>query len=281
MSKIKQCFTSRFDEGFIVEADFSQLEVIGQAVVTGDETLKSDIRNGLDMHCLNAEFLYGVPYKEIKSGVDAGVKKYIDMRQNAKAPSFLRQYGGGANLLAKKTGFSRVRCQKFIDKYYERYPKVKEWQDMVAKEVLKYRGPSKYRTKLGLPAMVGSFKSITGRRYVFREYDGHMGGTSFSPTEMKNYPIQGFATGDIVPEVLGKIFRVICAAGHRDRILLVNTVHDSIVLDVEKHHLEAARAILEDIMEATPDLMKNRFGIDIDLPIHVDIGWSNNWGECK
>ena len=58
--------------------------------------------------------------------------------------------------------------------------------------------------------------------------------TVFSPTQLKNYPVQGFATGDIVPEVLGRLRRVLTEKGLSDKVLLVNTVHDSVLFDVDK-----------------------------------------------
>ena len=54
----------------------------------------------------------------------------------------------------------------------------------------------------------------------------------FSPTKIKNYPVQGFATGDIVPECTGRMFRAIIAEEHlRNLLLMINTVHDSNLFD--------------------------------------------------
>lgn len=284
MSEIKTCFTSRFDGGRIVEADFSQLEVAGLAVVSGDDVLKQDIRDGVDMHCMNASFLYRQSYDSIKSRCDAGDAAAKQMRQEAKSPGFLLQYGGGANLMSKNTGISKRDCQQFIDNYYKRYKGVKAFQDSVARVAAANRIPSSKKTASGQPTMAGVYKSITGRRYVFNEYDNqYKGGTSFSPTELKNYPIQGFSTGDIVPEVLGRLFRYLTKLELHDRILLVGTVHDSVVCDVNTSKIDIGtiKAILKKVMEKVPEYMEERFGVEIDIPIKVDVGVGNTWAETK
>lgn len=92
MSNIKRCFTSRFGEnGSILNADFSQLEVIGLAYLSQDKQLYKDILDGLDMHCINASFLYEKPYEYIKAQVDAGDLEWAKKRKTAKAPGFLIQ----------------------------------------------------------------------------------------------------------------------------------------------------------------------------------------------
>lgn len=283
MSDIKTCFTSRFENGVLMEADFSQLEVVGLAILSQCPNLKEDILNGVDMHCRNAEFLFGIEYDIIKAGHDRGEARYSKMRQDAKGPGFLLNYGGGAALMAKNTGLPQSQCQRFIDNFYIRYYGVKEYQDAVMEEVKSNRKPSRRKTEKGYPACSGYQTSITGRRYVFYEFDGHRPGeTSFSPTQMKNYSVQGFATGDIVPEVLGRLLRKVYEIGAQDNVKLIGTVHDSIVLDVstEFQHKIVAEMV-QSIMESAPKWMKERFGIEIDLPLKAEVGYGKTWAECK
>ena len=119
--------------------------------------------------------------------------------------------------------------------------------------------------------------------YVFSEYDNDYrpGETSFSPTQMKNYPIQGFATGDIVPEVLGRLYRAIKEKKLDDKILTIGTVHDSIVLDVEYEYVGVAELLVKDIMERAPEWMMERYGIYIDVPLKADVSIADNWAETK
>lgn len=271
-----------------MEADYSQLEVIGLAYLSQDTQLYKDILGGLDMHCLNASFLYGVDYSIIKAEVDRGDSEWTKRRKTAKAPGFLIQYGGGAKEMANQTGLSVAQCKGFINNYYARYTGVKEWQDSVAEEVKKSRKPSPKRTEKGLPAGMGQYTSITGRRYVFTEYDApdfmaDRGiATSFSPTQMKNYPVQGFATGDIVPLMLGKVFDVLKDSDTlRHKALLVNTVHDSILLDVHGSVLMLAAETVKQTMEEAPRYIEETFGFKFDLPLKVDVEAGKSWADKK
>lgn len=78
MSRIKSCFRSRFPSGVLLEVDFSQLEVVGVALLSNDPVLKDDIRSGRDMHRVRAAQLFGI--------TEAAVTK--DQRQIAKVLSF-------------------------------------------------------------------------------------------------------------------------------------------------------------------------------------------------
>ncbi len=62
MSNIKECFISRHKGGSLVEMDYSQLEIIGLAVLSKDTQLKEDIQSGIDMHCMNAATMYNDVY---------------------------------------------------------------------------------------------------------------------------------------------------------------------------------------------------------------------------
>jgi DNA polymerase I-like protein with 3'-5' exonuclease and polymerase domains len=138
------------------------------------------------------------------------------------------------------------------------------------------------RTDKGLPAGQGWYAGPTGRRWVFHEHDHPFkDGTSFSPTQLKNYPVQGFATGDIVPLVLGKLFRVLKNSEYAQQALLINTVHDSIILDVKKEVLDEVCKLVKDVMESAPAYLDEVFGIKFDLPLPVGISYGPTWGEQK
>ena len=280
MSKIREYFTSRWDTGYIAEYDFSQLEVIALAHLSQDKNLIADIKAGVDMHCQSASFLYNVDYSDIYHAYKAGDEKWTKRRKISKAPGFLIQYGGGAKAMAKATGLSEGQCKGFIDNYYKRYTGVKAFQEAVMKEVKKSREmKGNSRTEAGLPSGTGMYVSETGRRYSFKEYDGFHNDTSFSPTQMKNYPVQGFATGDIVPMVLGKLYRVLKNDSVlSDECLLINTVHDSVVFDVKDEGvLRYADRIIRQTMEDAPRYLKETFGIDFDLELPVDGEAGRNW----
>jgi len=280
MSDIKECFVSRWgDDGYLIEVDYKQLEVIGLAFLSQDPMLYKDINDGVDMHSMSAAFLFGEKYETILSAVAAGDPEWIKKRGEAKMPSFLMQYGGKAKGMAMKTGLPVKACQTFIDNYYTRYTKVGEWQDSVEKEVNSGKQISTFTTRAGLPAMTGSYSSVTGRVYHFKQVDSFKkgkGSTDFHQPHMKNYPVQGFAA-DIVMCMLGVLHRKIKESSIKDKLLIVNTVHDSIILDCHKDVLDIALRSIKAIMEATPYFLHKVYKIKFDLPLRVDIEYGKNW----
>ena len=260
MSDIRKHYTSRFPDGYLLEVDFSQLEILVLAFLSGDEQLRKDLLSGADLHTISAQKLFGVSKPSDKQ------------RKIAKMLSFQLQYGSGAKNMAQSNGIPEATAKKFIENYYDRYPGVKKYQDDMIKKVEANRTPSSERTKLGRPAGVSEVRSLTGRRYTFKEQDApewSARDASFSPTQIKNYPTQGFATGDIVPLALGKL-------------LIINTVHDSIVFDCNdkiaaKEWAREAKRIMED----SPKYLKEVFDIDFDLPLNVGCDIGKNWGEME
>ena len=283
MSNIKKHFKSRFKDGYLVEVDYSQLEVIALAHLTQDPQLKRDILSGKDMHCVRAAELYKVDEATFVSEYLRGSTLRAKQRKIAKAFSFQLQYGSGATNMARTNGTTLKEAKTFIENYYNRYPLVKDWQDINIGTVrLSREWDGKTLTTLGYPAGKGVYVSETGRRYSFTEYDNTykgIGHTDFSPTQIKNYPVQGFATGDIVPMILGKIFRALLNSNIKNDFLLVNTIHDSIIFDSRACVLDLGLELVRTIMENAPQYLKEIFDIDFDLPLKVDVEYGRNWNE--
>lgn len=280
MKDIKSFFHSRYSGGgLLVEADFSQLEVVGLAMLSGDKQLIADIRSGLDMHTVRAAELFDVP--------ESAVSK--SQRKIAKALSFQLQYGAGAKSMALKNGIDVKLAQKFIDNYYARYSRVREWQEEVATAVRLSRKPSERRTASGLPAGEGTYTSATGRIYKFYEYDApdwSPPGTppNFSPTEMKNYPIQGFATGDVMALFRKNVYRAWQSCYTNSEWCLINTVHDSVMLDVASSKLLQCDVapILKDQAARLPKQLEEYWGIEthgLEFPITIKAG--PNWADME
>jgi DNA polymerase-1 len=251
--------------------------------------LIADLKSGADLHSIRAAELFGVPHYVFMAELNgaAGVvgangRLRVKQRKLAKALSFQLQYGSGPTNMAKTNKIPLGIAQKFIKQYYDRYPRVKEWQNEVAKEVKKSRVliPDA-RTDKGLPKGEGFYVSATGRRYRFEEYDSFdEGEVSFSPTQMKNFPVQGFATGDIVPMVLGKVFRGLMNSDLADNYLMVNTIHDSVLFDAKDYEtMEKGTEFVVDIMQKAPQHLQEQFGIKMELPLTVEAKYGLNWGN--
>lgn len=256
-----------------MEVDFSQLEVVGLAILSGDEILADDIMMGRDMHTVRAAELWNIPESSVTEA----------QRQTAKYLSFQLQYGAGAKSLAEKNGISQTLAQQFIDNYYARYRRVKEWQESIRAQVEASRKPTGRHTAGGKPQGCGEYVSPTGRVYRFFEYDNSWRrDTSFSPTEMKNYPVQGFATADIMAVYRGKVYRRLLSEPFRNEALLINTVHDSVMLDVANMEVVECvyRALLEEAA-ALNEHLKTLWGIETHLPLKVGAKIGHKWSELK
>ena len=189
---VKRVFVSRWDGGKILEADFAQLEFRVAALLSQDKIAMEEVDTGFDVHSYTAKIIS-----------DAGQPT---SRQEAKAHTFAPLYGA--------TGYGRSKAEA---EYYTHF-------------IEKYKGIASWHKRLGNEAM-RFFKITTpsGRQYAFPDVE-RRGDKVSHFTMIKNYPVQGFATGDIVPIILLEIEKRLEIDGLHS--LLVNTVHDSVVLDV-------------------------------------------------
>ncbi|CAB4169910.1 PolA DNA polymerase I - 3'-5' exonuclease and polymerase domains [uncultured Caudovirales phage] len=276
-SDIKKAFVSRWGkDGVILEADYSQLEMVMLAVLSGDKQLMEDIVDGVDTH----SELYRSMYKRLPTK---------EQRKAFKPCSFALVYGAGAAGIATQSGMSKEDARRFIQVFYARYPNVKIWHEEMWEAVLTNRvNMGKHDKDTGIPVGESCHQSpMSGRLYIFNEYVNtpevklwKKETCSFSPTEVKNYPVQGGATGDIVPMVLGKLYRVLRNnTTLRDRCLLINTVHDSVVFDIHNDVLELAISVIKVTMESAPEYIKQTFGFNFPLPLKVGMSYGPNWME--
>lgn len=275
MSNIKHAFVSRFEGGMLFQADFSQLEIVGVALLSGDEVLKNDLRSGRDLHRMRAAELFGIP----ESAVNPGQRKL------AKQLSFQLQYGAGAKSMAATNGIALKLAKDFIALYYGRYKRLKEWQDSIADEVRSSRQPTSTHTARGFPRGKGTHTSYTGRIYTFLEQDSDFAPEpNFSPTEMKNYPVQGYATGDIMAVFRHMVFRrLMMSESIRKYCLPINTIHDSIMFDVNgKFWCDELRKWLEQIVSEMPAYLERLWPeVKIDLPFTIECEAGTTWGELS
>ena len=124
----------------------------------------------------------------------------------------------------------------------------------------------------------------TGRLLTYRSYDSPSwvkGNTvNFSPTEMKNYPVQSISTGDIVPMALGIVVIAINNMFTANEVVIVNTVHDSIVFDAATEDIAIEVCdIAGAIMANAPAAFEHFFGVPFDLDLPVEATFGPNWKQ--
>ena len=233
---VKKVFVSRWEGGEILEADFAQLEFRTAAFLSQDSIAMKEIEDGFDVHSYTARVIS-----------DAGEPT---SRQEAKAHTFAPLYGA--------TGFGRSSAQATYYKHFtEKYKEVNVWHTRLAKEAMS----------------TGRIKTPSGREFSFNNMKRYANGKVSNFTQIKNYPVQSFATADIVPVVLMEIEKQLSKL----QSCIVNTVHDSIVIDVHPEEKQKVTFILRGINTNMKAIIDNQFRIDFNVPLKLDMKIGNNW----
>lgn len=279
MSTFKTAFTSRFgqDEGIIMEVDWNQLEINCLQIESDDLVLATELIEGKDLHTAMCADIYHTSYKDVTDAINAVVPKWVERRKQTKRARFALQYGAGKRRISELTGWTLEEAQQFIDKYHDKYKDLKSWEDAVALEV-------NYSAKPWGPdgCKKGQYTSPTGRRFVFVAKDNKYrpGEYTFSPNQLKNWPIQGLAA-DFVAHMTGKLFRDILYYDVGQYVMLVNTIHDSVVLDVHKEVLDIAEQIVHDVYSKAPEGMREvvQGKRSVNIPLKYSITSGRTWAK--
>ena len=273
-----------------MEADYSQLEVVGKAVLADDKNLKRDLLAGVDFHCKRVAAWKKVTYEEAllwcKDEDHPNYPVWKVYRTQAKIFSFQMAYGAGAKKIAEYLGLPVEEIEALFETERELYPRVFEFDGEVIEAVeTSARGTKRYeRTSAGIPweVMKGEWIAPTGTRYVFTSSEaldfmkkrGIM--TTFMPTEIKNYPTQG-ESGFFVQGAIGQLARKFLETdNYGGKAFLINTVHDSVWADAHKDVLLEVGRDMKRIMERVPEWAEENFGWEIDVPFPVDIEAGDN-----
>ncbi len=293
-SDVKKLFRSRFGaDGFIVQSDFSSLEVYIQALLTGDRQLIADLKSGMDMHCVRVAKKFNVTYEEAvqrcKKDKDApDFKLWKARRTGCKEFSFQRAYGAGAAAISYATGMPIEDVEELIEQESARYPGVDRFYEQVTAQINESRVPTsiwKAHPEIrGLNVQLGRgwYSTPDGKKYSYMEYPAPAGvikrggsQASFSPPEIKNYVVQGMG-GEWAKAAMWLAVR---AFYQRDnfggKALLVNMVHDAQYLDAHKDVMQEAAALLHAAMEAASEFMERRFDMTVEAPVPSE----TNYGE--
>ena len=96
-------------------------------------------------------------------------------------------------------------------------------------------------------------------------------------TMIKNYPVQGFATGDVVPVVLNEMYRRLKPL----QSCLVNSVHDSVVIDVHPDEEQQVIQIVYDLNDGLNELVEEAYGVTMNVPLLLEAKIGPNWLDNK
>lgn len=216
---VRKLFVSKFKGGEIVSADYNQIELRLLADMSGEEELINAYKRGDDIHTLTASQIFNVPIEDVTPA----------QRRDAKAVNFGIIYGISDYGLAQNIKTSRKRAKDYIDSYFTRYPKVKEFSE---KNIAFAKENGYIRTSFG---RIRNIPEINASNYSVR---------SFAERVAMNMPLQGTAS-DIIKFAMIKVFNEL--KGLKSQLIL--QIHDELIVDVYPGEEEKVKKILKDCME--------------------------------
>lgn len=241
--RIREAFTAPKGR-VIVSLDYSQIELRILAHIADIPALKQAFKDGIDIHAMTAAEMFGVPV----DGMDPMV------RRQAKAINFGVIYGISGFGLARNLRIPRAEAQGFIDRYFERFPGIREYMDAT----------------IQFAKDNGYVQTLFGRRIHTPEINAKGPAAGFAKRAAINAPIQGTAA-DIIRRAM---IRMPDATRDLDAKMLLQ-VHDELLFEVAEDAVNPLIKIARDIMEgaALP-------AVHLSVPITVDAGIGANWAEA-
>ncbi len=233
---VKKVFVSRWENGKIMEADFAQLEFRTASFLAQDETAMKEIDTGFDVHSYTAKVI-----------TDAGQPT---SRQDAKAHTFAPLFGA--------TGYGRSKAEASYYKHFiEKYEGIAAWHKELGDEALRFN----------------KITNKSGRQYAFPNVKRRDNGMPSHFTMIKNYPVQGFATGDVVPIVLNELHELLQPYNS----CVVNSVHDSMVIDIHPDEEQKVIDIIESLNDNINDLVEKTYNVKMNVPLLLEAKIGSNW----
>ncbi len=231
----------------LLDADYSQIELRVVAALAQDPVLLGAFEAGEDIHRRTASEVMGVPLGLVTS----------DDRAKAKAVNFGLLYGQGAFALAASLGITTKEAKAFIERYFERMPKVATWIETTKEKALK---ELLVRTHWGRIRRIPELEST------------NQGLRAGGLREAVNTVVQGTAA-DIMRRAMVRLHTMLKAEKLRSRLLL--QVHDELLMEAPPEEVARVSELLREAMEGADDLLP----LGVKLAAQVRAGAS--WLECK
>lgn len=243
---IRKVVVSRFEGGEIWECDYAALEFRVAGELADDPVIKAMVKNKEDAHKKTATIIHGIKVKDVTK----------DQRQAAKEHTFAPLYGA--------MGFGLPEhIQRYYLEFTKTYPGIGAWHKRLQDEAINTK-----RTVMP-----------DGKQFSFPHAARTKTGSSTFATQIKNYPVQYLATGMIVPLAVVRLKRLF--KQHRVKSLIINTIHDSLVID--RHPEDDKITLVKLIVEACDvvEEVKQRFGFTLTVPLEIELAAGVNWMDKK
>ena len=228
----------------LVALDYSQIELRILAHIAGIPALKQAFADGLDIHAMTASEMFDVPLDDMTP----------DIRRQAKAINFGVIYGISGFGLARNLRIPRGEAQGFINRYFERFPGIKD-----------YMTDTKAFAKEH-----GFVQTLFGRKIHTPEINAKGPRAGFAQRAAINAPIQGTAA-DVIRRAM---MRMPDAIADLPATMLLQ-VHDELLFEVDEGSVEALIERAREVMEGASDPV-----VKLDVQLTVDAGQGQNWAEA-
>ncbi|MDF2944575.1 MAG: polA [Herbinix sp.] len=233
------------EEGYIfLDADYSQIELRVLAHMSGDERLIAAYREAKDIHRITASEVFHTPFDEVTPA----------QRSNAKAVNFGIVYGISSFGLGQDLNITRKEAERYIEKYFETYPKVKSYLDQLVADA-KEEGYS---------------ATMFGRRRPIPELSSsNFMQRSFGDRVAMNSPIQGTAA-DIIKIAMIRVNQRLKDKHFRSKLIL--QIHDELLVETHIDEItEVAKIMVEEMQGAA----------ELSIPLEAEVKEGKNWFEAK
>ena len=241
--KIRRAFIA--PKGYrLISADYSQIELRILAHLSGDDALCHAFERGEDIHTQAAVSVFGVKPEEVTE----------EMRRKAKVLNFGIAYGISAAGLAQQLGIEPEEAQRLIERFFERFPKVKDYIDRIVAFAREHK----------------FVRTLSGRRRFLPDIDNTDQRLQEAAKRAAiNTPVQG-TSADLMKAAMVAVWRGLKERGYDAKMTL--QVHDELLLEVsEQHVLEVAKFVKR--------TMESVFRLTVPLVAEIKVG--NNWGEME
>ena len=227
----------------IASADYSQIELRIMAHISEDTALLRAFTDGVDVHRATAAEVFGVDVSQVSS----------EQRRYAKVINFGLIYGMSSFGLARNLGIETKAAAAYIDKYFQRYPGVKQYMD---------------ETRLSAKSK-GYVETVFGRRLYLPEINSPNGPRrSGAERAAINAPMQGTAA-DLIKLSMNQVQQVLDTEKRGTKMIM--QVHDELVFEVPESEIEWVRLEIPRIMAAVAELK---------VPLLAEIGFGENWEKA-
>ena len=241
--EVRKAFIARDKDYFLMAADYSQIELRIIASLSNEENMMNAFKNKEDIHASTASAVFNIPINKVSK----------EQRSNAKIVNFGIIYGVSAFGLSNQTNLNRIESKELIEKYFEKYPKLKQY---VNNQISFARNNGYVETVLGRRRYL---KDINSQNSVVR---------GAAERNAINAPVQGSAA-DIIKIAMINIQKKLSKGNYKSKMLL--QIHDELVFDVFKPELN-------EMIKLTKNEMEKAF--EINVPLTVDLNYGLNWLEA-